>query len=195
MNTKLLITHAFICLYALPTWAQLTSVPLEVRNKADKYIVDQVGENYFKENYSYDDAETKKSTTNLDDIFVNYKYRPLILLDAPDPIVKVRVSNDMVLEHYSYVVQKEGPNIVEPKISKSQALEILKKNYPDVNFVKAHIALGTPNWMNPSMKGWEWRITVSWLKTADSTCGFNQTYALHANTGKFRQGPNVELCE
>lgn len=193
MKKYSLIILGVLLTFSPSTLAKMDSIPADIKEKADNYIIDAVGKQYFLENYKYDkDLSERKSRPN--DIWVHYKYKPLEMIHVPEPFAKVRISREKLLEHYSYVVQKDGADIIEPVVSREAALDALKRKYPDVDFSDAHVRMWSPSWMHDFMKGWTWMITVSWKDKSTTECGYSQSYSVDAVTKEIGKRASRHYC-
>jgi hypothetical protein len=127
---------------ASPTGAlsQLTA-PAEVVERAQEHIASRVGKAYAAENFELQpelcgvtfrhdrfaiDTECGSATPDdgrtIESYTVSYKYRPWVVIDAPNPSVHVRVPIDLALPANGYVgTFDRAGQIVEPKVTRAEA--------------------------------------------------------------------------
>lgn len=137
---------------------------------ADAYVIKQVGEQYFKDNYErVTQASKVKPCRRLYDQIVRYKYKPYFTLlekktFSPGNALTVTVSDCGGYAPLGFIALKEGGEIVEPRVSKSEAcalayFRLIKSGLKPKETRAEHsgrcsVAMSTEN------DDWEWQVHI-----------------------------------
>jgi hypothetical protein len=145
----------------VPSIAAEETIPGIILKRADRYIIDKVGESYFRKNYRFNPVGSRAD--HLPDhveYFLYYEYAPLARMGAETSGVFVRMLDRTDYVPYDYVACVSAGKVCEPRITREEALDIVAgKNLEHFSRQTAAISLGIPSVIN-SYRTWTWLITI-----------------------------------
>jgi hypothetical protein len=168
----------------LPDFGDL--IPKPILDIAEKYVIAQVGRSYFARNYKFVEAASQygQSGAEVKQYGVVFDYAPLRKIGARSFVTTVITSSGKTIKPYGYVADVRKDQVVEPQISRQQALRILRQK---VKFdpSKTYVRLVTPYGLAPKVKTFSWSIAVP-LKSENDLTGIF-THFVDAVTGEILQ--------
>jgi len=168
-------------------------IPPDIIKKGSAYIAGEVGQEYFENNYKFVRPKSSYNKWHVNpDYELTYDYVPLSRVD-PGRLITVSVSGNEGSQQKGFVaVIKSSPAsekrvIIEPKITRQQALHIISKlKLPKFEKTYANLKLDSELWIpgnRGNAEGWTWMLyyddpDFGWT---DTPIGF---VTIDATTGK-----------
>jgi len=171
-----------------------THIPPQILKRAEKYIIDQVGEEYYRKNYSLIlDNSYSEEKSGQAEYFVFFDYLRLSKVVGEKVPLLVRLLDQDKFVPTDLVASVKRGQVIEPHITKKKAFEIVKtkeKGLTDIS--KAFIQFLPPSWLHKSMKSWSWKITFS--EPRDEFCSETKTYMVDVLTGTSKKVRGYTSC-
>ena len=167
------------------------AIPKTIIERADTYIIGKVGEKYFKDNYKFRSGRVHIGRKHVE-YFLHYEYYPFSRIGAEKERVFVRMFDIPDYTPDDYVACIKGGKVCEPRITRDEALErIKKKDIEHFSKETAKIWLGRPSPIN-DMINWTWVIHIPVSESGDC-----ETYIrlwVDAVTGRYTNIGQGQAC-
>lgn len=168
----------------LPEFGDL--VPEPILKIAKNHVITQVGRTYFGANYRFLESASlySRSGNNEKQYRVAFEYAPLKKLGDRGIVTAVVYSSGKTVRPYGYVATVRNDEVVEPTVTRAQALRILRRK-TTFELKKAFVRIDTPGGLNPKLKTFSWAISIP-LKPKNGRTGI-VTHFVDAVSGKIIQ--------
>lgn len=178
----------------LLTLGNKNTIPPDLLQKINDYLIDEVGKDYFETNFKYLPKKTMESGNPNDGIkewTVYFEFKPLTRIRSNQDVISFQAYEPSGNVREEFVVYKDGDKIVEPKITRDEAFEILRaKNYEIASADELY--LKSPSIFN-NFKNWTWAGYIT-LSSSDSECRSGYEVYVDTATGQVFAGGTGESC-
>jgi hypothetical protein len=155
-------------------------------NFSGNVVVAQVGKTYFDANYRFSEPASQYgcSANEQKEYRVAFEYSPLKKISDRGIVTAVVYTSGKTVKPYGYVATVREDEVVEPTVTRAQALRILRRKVP-FNPKKAFVRMDTPRGLSGKLKTFSWAISIP-LKMKNGQSG-SMTHFIDASTGKIVQ--------
>jgi hypothetical protein len=150
----------------VPRFGQDSIAPA-LRARADAYIVAKVGRDYFAKNYRFlrGHSEFYAETPTCGRYFLRYEYAPLLKIGSDGMVTVELYDGDgahIDPARRSYVATVEQGRVVEPTITRAQALDLAAARFPKIPREWMHPVVVTPGWFwGEKLRSFTWAVYVN----------------------------------
>ncbi len=176
------------------------SVRKRMVEKADRYIIDTVGVNYFKENYTVrlekSLVPSRSAPMQLYDAFIVYEYLPATRLTGKEQFVRV----DYPIEHPAYktsgyVACIKNGKVCEPTITEREAIRLATSfagyTESEVIGMSGIFVTPTPHNFTEKEKNFFWLVSEP---SSGGNCSISKTFYVDATNGSVKLGGGSGSC-
>jgi len=182
-----------ISLTMVPEASANTAIPEVIRERADEFIISQVGQDYFLEKYRYvPDRSRAKAYAHGVRYVLSYEYISLSQLTGKQQIVEVRVYSDPDVPTSNYVASVRDGDVFEPKVKLDEAISISDRHITEI-FDKGHIKARISAPSDP-MEHWMWVLKIP-VEEFNRSCRTSYIVWIDAVNAAFHSQGKSQYCK
>ena len=158
----------------------------EIRARADAYVVDKVGRDYFERKYRFarGRSEYYAENTGRGRFFLRYVYAPLRELGGEEAVTVETYDGDNPTTSGHVATVRDG-RVVEPTVTQARAVGTAAGRFPHAPRERIAPMLITPSWFwGEKVTTFTWAVYVTEVDRPDDDHGKTTTLFIDAETGQ-----------